>query len=79
MAKRFIELSMRRNDLIHGAAWKHHEGSFEATGVAVNRGDYVVKTHRFHISDAVSLEVEIAKLSDDASAFMTRVCNIFDK
>ena len=83
LAERFTDLSKRRNDLIHSAAWKHHEGSFEAIGVAVNRGDYVVKSHRFHISDAVSdavsLEVEIAKLSDDADAFMTRVCNIFNK
>jgi hypothetical protein len=78
LAKRFKELSMRRNDLVHSAAWQHHEGGFEAIGLHIQRGDYMIKNHRFNVSDAISLNVEISKLSDDATAFMLRVCKIFD-
>jgi hypothetical protein len=63
---------------LKSAGWQHHEGGFEAIGVKVERGDYVVKNHRFYKSDAVNLEIEITKLSDDATAFMLRVCKIFD-
>lgn len=77
LAVRFIELAMRRNDLVHSAAWQHHEGGFESVGIAVERGDYAVKNHRFNQADAVRLNIEIAKLSDDASAFLLAVAAIW--
>src|ERR1700730_1343976 len=73
LAERFIELPLRRNKFVHGAALQHHESSFEATSVDVLHGEYAVQNHRFNISDAVSLEIEIAKLSDDATAFLSRM------
>jgi hypothetical protein len=78
LAERFIELSLRRNKLVHGAAWQLHEGEFQSIGFAVQRGDYAAQNHRFNVSDAVLLESEIAKLSDDATAFLLRVCKTFD-
>jgi hypothetical protein len=73
LAKRFVELSRRRNDFIHGAAWQHHEGGFEAMGIGVSAGDYAIKNHRFDQADAVGLTTEVAKLQDDALAFMLAV------
>jgi hypothetical protein len=78
LAERFIELSLRRNKLVHGAARQLHEGEFESVGFIVQRGDYMAQNHRFNVSDAISLESEIAKLSDHATAFLLRVKNIFD-
>jgi hypothetical protein len=78
LAERFIELSLRRNKLVHGAAWQLHDGGFQSVGFAVHRGDYAAQNHRFNVSDAVRLESEIAKLSDDATAFLFRVGKIFD-
>jgi hypothetical protein len=78
LAERFIELSLRRNKFVHGAARQLHEGGFQSTGLAAHQGDYAIQDHRFNVSDAVSLESEIAKLSDDATAFLLRVCKIFD-
>lgn len=78
LAERFIKLSLRRNKFVHGAAWQLHEGGFQSAGLAIHNGDYTIEDHRFNVSDAVSLESEIAKLSDDATAFLLRVCKIFD-
>jgi hypothetical protein len=77
LAVRFIELSARRNDLVHGAAWQLKEGSFESIRVGVHAGDYMVKDHSFHISDAIILEAEISELSDAITALMLRVADIF--
>jgi hypothetical protein len=79
LAKRFTELSRRRNDFIHGAAWQHHEGGFEAMGIGVSAGDYAVKNHRFDQADAVSLAAEIAKLQDAAVVFMLAVTMAIEK
>ena len=46
--------------------------------MTIIEGRSTVKDHRFYVSDAVILESEIAKLSDDATAFMLRVCAIFE-
>src|ERR1019366_7208598 len=78
LAELFIELSLRRNEIVHGAACQLHEGGFQSIGLAVQRGDYAVQNHRFNVSDAVRLESEISKLSNDATAFLFRVCRIFD-
>ncbi len=78
LTERFIKLSLRRNKFVHGAAWQIHEGSFQSSGLTVHRGDYAIQDHRFNVSDAVSLESEIAKLAEDATAFMTQVCRILD-
>jgi hypothetical protein len=77
LAKRFKELSLRRNKFIHGAAWQLHKGEFQSVGFTVQRGDYAAQNHRFNVSDAIRLESEIAKLSDDATAFLFRVGKIF--
>ena len=76
LAVRFVELGKRRNNFIHGAAWQHHEGGFQSIAFAVVRGDYAVQQHRFDVEDAVSLAVEIAKLSDDATGFATNVAGV---
>ena len=77
LAVRFTELSHRRNDFMHGAALQLHDGSFESTSIAVKDGKNVIKNHRFTQDDAILLESEIAKLSDDATAFMLLICDIF--
>ena len=78
LAVRFTELGRRRNDLVHSAAIQLHEGGVEFTRIAVRRGSYSIEDHRIDESDAVLLESEIAKLSDDATAFMLSVCAIFE-
>jgi hypothetical protein len=77
LAMRFVKLGVRRHNFVHGAAWQHHEGGFESMGLAIKAGNYAVQNQRFDIGDAVSLNAEIAKLSDDATAFMLRVGKIF--
>jgi hypothetical protein len=75
LAMRFTELSKRRNDFVHGAAWQHNEGGFETMGLGVKAGDYAIQNHRFNQGDAVALNVEIAKLQDDAAVFVLKVAN----
>lgn len=79
LAKHFVELGARRNNFVHGAAWQAHEGGFESLAIGVHAGNYATKNHRFDIEDARLLNIEIAKLSDDITAFMLRVCAILDK
>jgi hypothetical protein len=79
LAMRFTELSKRRNDFIHGAAWETSEGRFESTRLDVVAGKYASKDHSFNIADALTLNIEISKLSDDAIAFMLKVCEVFSR
>lgn len=77
LSVRFAELSKRRNDFMHGAAWQLHDGSFESVNIDAQGGQFLINNHRFNQDDAILLESEIAKLSDDATAFMLLVCDIF--
>src|ERR1700731_487453 len=45
LAKRFKELSLRRNKFIHGAAWQLHKGEVQSVGFTVQRGDYAAQNH----------------------------------
>ena len=78
LAERFTHLSKRRNDLIHGAAWQFHESGFESFGIGIAAGQYAIKEHRFNQADTVALTTEIAKLQDDAQAFMLAVIRILE-
>jgi len=78
LAVLFKELAPRRNQFVHSAAWQVEHGGFESTGVRVRAGQNTVEDHRFDQADAVRLNVEIAKLQDDAAVFMAKVCAIFD-
>jgi hypothetical protein len=75
LAKRFIELAVRRNQLVHGAAWETEHGRFQSMSLPVIAGKYAGKDHSFDIRDAYALNVEIGKLSDDMTAFMLRVAH----
>lgn len=75
---RFVELGARRNNFVHGAPWQIENGGFESFGLAVERGNYTVKNHRFNIGDAVLLNGEIAKLQNDAAAFLLKMVAIFE-
>jgi hypothetical protein len=77
LAERFVDLSARRNQFVHSAAWKHKEGGFQGISIGVLAGNYTVKDHRVDISDAVALNAEITKLQDDAAAFLMKVHDIF--
>jgi hypothetical protein len=77
LAMRFIELGARRNKLVHGAAWQIHEGEFQSFGIRVKGGDNVVEDHRFNHADAISLNIEIAELQDNAAAFLLKVAALF--
>jgi hypothetical protein len=79
LATRFVELGRRRHDFIHGAAWQLEKDRFESVSVAVKAGQYSVSNQRFDISDARGLNVQIAKLQDDAAAFMLKVLATFQK
>jgi len=72
LAERFVKLGARRHEFIHGAAWELGKGSFQGISLGVTAGQYAVKDHRFDIGDAVVLNAEIAKLQDDAVAFMLK-------
>ncbi len=78
LAVRYSHLGRRRHDLTHGAAWQLHESDFQSANVRVIAGKYAVKDHRFNQGDAVSLNIEIAKLQDDAAAFMLKVLATFE-
>ena len=79
LAERFIQLGTRRNNFTHGAAWQTQEGGFQSMAIAVEMGKYAIKDHRFNESDAISLNVEIAKLQDDTAAFLLKVLALFDR
>lgn len=79
LVARFTELSHRRNDFMHGAALQLHDGSFESTSIAVKGGKSIFKNYRFTQDDAILLESEIAKLSDDATKFMVLICDFFQE
>ena len=74
LAECFVKLAPRRNNFVHGAAWQTHEGAFESLAIGVAAGKYAAESHRFNVADAHALNVEIAKLSDDMTAFMLKVC-----
>lgn len=76
LAERFEKLGRRRHDFVHGAVIQMHKGTFESTTVRVYRGDNVIDIYRFNETDPVLLEGEIAKLSDDATAFMKKVVTL---
>ncbi|MGA3303936.1 MAG: hypothetical protein ABSC72_11705 [Methylovirgula sp.] len=74
---RFKELGARRHKFVHGAAWQAKHGGFESVGIGVRAGQNTVDNHRFDQADTVRLNAEIAKLQDDAAAFLLRVNAIF--
>lgn len=78
LAVRFGILSKRRNEIIHGAAWEHHESGFESVGIGVKSGDFDIRNKHFNQSDAILLTAEIAKLQDDAVAFMQMVVAVIE-
>lgn len=79
MATRFIELGVRRNNLVHGAAWQLHEGGFQSVGLGVVQGEYTAREHRFNVEDTVILYTKIAKLQDDAAAFLLKIADAFKR
>ncbi len=79
LAIRFGELSKRRNEFIHGAAWEHHEGGFESLGISVKDGDFDTRNKRFQQGDTIFLTAEIAKLQDDAATFMMKVAALLER
>lgn len=78
LAERFIKLSVRRNNIVHGAAWKFNEGGVNATIMPVIKGNYLIQKHSFNKSDTIALEREIAELSNDAQSFLLRLIALFD-
>ena len=54
------------------------KGGFEGVSIGMTAGRYAVKNYRANIGDAVLLNAEIAKLQDDAAAFMLKVVAILD-
>ena len=79
LMERFMKLSVRRNDFVHGAAWQLNESTYQSISFAVIDGKYAPKYHRFDQGDTVSLNAEIAKLSEDAVAFMQKTAAAFAK
>jgi hypothetical protein len=77
LANDFIRLSVLRNELVHGSTWQLEKGGFESLGFAIIGRQQTAKQKRFTIADAVSLNVEITKLANDATAFLLRVSEIF--
>ncbi|MGA9852446.1 MAG: hypothetical protein WBR15_05885 [Gammaproteobacteria bacterium] len=77
LAERFMQLRDSRNHFIHGAAWKHADGSFQFTNMGIVAGNYTFKDKGLNITDAIELNIKIGKLSDDASAYMSRVTALF--
>lgn len=77
LAVRFKELGTRRHKFIHGAAWELEQGGFQSVSIAVRARQNTIEDRRFNQADAVLLCGEIAKLQDDAAAFLLRVTAIF--
>jgi len=77
LAKRFGELSVRRNQLVHGAAWQIEQGRFQSVGIRVKGGQNVLEDHSFDEADAVRLNGEITELQDQAAAFLLKVAGLF--
>jgi hypothetical protein len=77
LAIRFGELGVRRNQLVHGAAWQLQDGTFQSVGVRVRGGQNVVEDHSFDEADAVRLNGEIAELQDQAAAFLLKIAALF--
>jgi hypothetical protein len=75
LAERFVKIGPRRHDFVHGAAWQTHEGGFESVAIGVAAGKYSTKNHRFNVEDARLINVQIAELSDDITAFMLKVAD----
>lgn len=77
LAVRFKELGTRRHKFVHGAAWELDQGGFQSVSIAVRAGKNLVEDHRFDQADAIRLNVEIAKLQDDAADFLLRIVKLF--
>lgn len=76
LAERLLTLGDRRNNLVHGAMWRTHEGDIKAISLKVVKGEYTAHEESLSVSDAIRLDREIAKLSDDMTAFMIAVDGI---
>lgn len=76
LAERFVKLGMRRHEFVHSATWQVHQGRFEGISIGVEAGKYAAKNHSFDVSGAISLNIEIGQLSDDATAFSLKVDSI---
>jgi hypothetical protein len=73
LAIRFKRLGKRRHDLIHGAAWQLSNGTFQSLAIKVKAGESSVHNHRFNQNDAILLNIEITKLTDDVMSFLVRI------
>ena len=78
LAVRFKELGARRHKFIHSAAWELADGRFQAMRIRVIAGQNEIEDHSFDQADAIRLTAEIAKLQDDAAAFMLAVASILE-
>lgn len=78
-AGRFTQLSGRRNDLVHGAAWQTHEGAFQSIGLKAAGAQYAPQNHTLDVEDAIGLNVEIGTLSDEITVFMLEIATLFER
>jgi hypothetical protein len=79
LAVRFVDLGRRRNQVVHGATSERGKGRFETFRFVAIEGKHAAQNHSFDQSDAVALNAEIAKLTNDAVAFMQKVAAAFRK
>ena len=78
LAERIGHLGSSRNNLVHGASWQIHEGSFHALGLKAAGAQYAPQNHTFNVDDTIALNVEIGALSDDITIFMVDVARMFE-
>jgi hypothetical protein len=79
LIKGFVELSVRRNSFVHGAALEMKEGIFQSATLKVISGKYSGEYHHFDIGDLHALNTETAKLCDDMTAFMLKVAETLSR
>jgi hypothetical protein len=77
LAMRLTELSRRRNELVHRSAIHLGKGAFEAIALTTVGWNYTIENHRFDVSDAAHLNMEIAEFCSDVIDFMARVDAVF--
>lgn len=70
LAELFVNLSGRRNEIVHSASIQTNKGLFESIGLKSVDKKYVRHTHRFTLDEAIVLSDEIGKLSDRITKLM---------
>jgi hypothetical protein len=78
LIKRFMELSGRRHQFVHGSLWLMPEGGFKSDRLVIKGREYTREEKRVEIGEVVHFVREVKDLAHLARDFNMRLIEIFD-